>query len=177
MLPHRFRSDAVSLLTLLAALETLRRGFPTVVSVPDEQERIKLVAAFLEKHAAAKRLPAKVIREAAKIDPVFRAFIAKRETGVGSHLRNSNEVVRLAAAYLTARETEVLRLVANGQANKHVATDLGISIKTVEKHRQHIMDKLNIHGTAGLTRYALSHNLVGDGSRMPFLVQPQERSA
>lgn len=61
---------------------------------------------------------------------------------------------------LTGREVEVLRLVAQGKANKQSASELGVSIKTVEKHRQRLMDKLGIHQTAGLTRYALSVGLV-----------------
>lgn len=61
---------------------------------------------------------------------------------------------------LTAREAEVLQLVAEGQANKQVASELGISIKTVEKHRQQLMDKLDIHDTAGLTRYAISSGVI-----------------
>jgi DNA-binding NarL/FixJ family response regulator len=63
-------------------------------------------------------------------------------------------------ARLTCRELEVLRLIARGRANKQTANELGISIKTVEKHRQHVMEKLNIHDTAGLTRYAISAGLV-----------------
>ena len=50
--------------------------------------------------------------------------------------------------------------MAEGSANKQVAAELGISIKTVEKHRQHLMNKLNIHETAGLTRYAISHGII-----------------
>ncbi len=61
---------------------------------------------------------------------------------------------------LTGREVEVLRRVAQGKANKQSASELGVSIKTVEKHRQRLMDKLGIHQTAGLTRYALSVGLV-----------------
>lgn len=61
---------------------------------------------------------------------------------------------------LTEREVEVLRLVAQGKANKQIADELGISVKTVEKHRQGAMDKLGIHQTAGLTRYALAAGLV-----------------
>ena len=61
---------------------------------------------------------------------------------------------------LTAREAEVLQLVAEGAANKQVAAQLGISIKTVEKHRQHLMDKLNIHEIAGLTRYAIATGVI-----------------
>jgi DNA-binding NarL/FixJ family response regulator len=57
--------------------------------------------------------------------------------------------------HLTAREREVLQLIAEGNANKQTASKLCISIKTVEKHRQHLMDKLNLHETASLTRYAV----------------------
>ena len=60
---------------------------------------------------------------------------------------------------LTARELEVIQLVAEGYANKQAAAELKISIKTVEKHRQHLMDKLNIHDTAGLTRYAIEQGI------------------
>jgi DNA-binding NarL/FixJ family response regulator len=61
---------------------------------------------------------------------------------------------------LTPREAEVLQLVAEGKANKQVAAELGISIKTVEKHRDHLMRKLDIHDTAGLTRYAISAGII-----------------
>lgn len=67
---------------------------------------------------------------------------------------------------LTGRETEVLQLVAEGYANKQIAAELRISIKTVEKHRQHLMDKLNLHETAGLTRYALERGLVECSPRL-----------
>lgn len=70
---------------------------------------------------------------------------------------------------LTARETEVLQLVAEGLANKQIAGSLGISIKTVEKHRQKVMDKLSIHETAGLTRYALAQGVVERGVRMTII--------
>ncbi|HEV2331497.1 MAG TPA: response regulator transcription factor [Verrucomicrobiae bacterium] len=64
------------------------------------------------------------------------------------------------AARLTSREMEVLQLIAEGQANKQIASDLGIGIKTVEKHREHLMQKLNIHDTAGLTRYAIGAGII-----------------
>jgi DNA-binding NarL/FixJ family response regulator len=56
---------------------------------------------------------------------------------------------------LTSREAELLQLIAEGKASKQVATALGLSIKTVEKHRQSLMKKLDIHDVAGLTRYAI----------------------
>jgi DNA-binding NarL/FixJ family response regulator len=61
---------------------------------------------------------------------------------------------------LTSRETEVLQLIAEGKANKQIAAELGISIKTVEKYRQQLMDKLGIHEIAGLTRYAITKGIV-----------------
>jgi DNA-binding NarL/FixJ family response regulator len=66
---------------------------------------------------------------------------------------------------LTVREAEVLQLVAEGLANKQVASTLGISIKTVEKHRQKLMDKLDIHDTASLTRHAISTGVIESSSQ------------
>ncbi len=61
---------------------------------------------------------------------------------------------------LTSREMEVLQLIAEGKANKETAVELGIGMKTVEKHREHLMQKLDIHDTAGLTRYAISAGII-----------------
>ena len=61
---------------------------------------------------------------------------------------------------LSSREAEVLQLIAEGKANKETAAALGISIKTVEKHRQRLMAKLDIHDVAGLTRYATTSGMV-----------------
>jgi len=63
-------------------------------------------------------------------------------------------------AHLTSREMEVLQLIAEGEANKQIASELGIGIKTVEKHREHLMQKLDIHDTAGLTRYAIGAGII-----------------
>jgi DNA-binding NarL/FixJ family response regulator len=60
---------------------------------------------------------------------------------------------------LTAREQEVLRMLADGKRVKEIAHLLNISAKTVESHRQNIMDKLEIHSTIELTRYALREGL------------------
>lgn len=63
---------------------------------------------------------------------------------------------------LTERETQVLQLIADGLPNKAIAAELGISIKTVEKHRQAVMSKLNIHEAAGLTRYAIAKGVLAE---------------
>jgi DNA-binding NarL/FixJ family response regulator len=61
---------------------------------------------------------------------------------------------------LTDRELEVLQLIAAGHSNREIAELLKLSIKTVETHRMHLMEKLDIHDVAGLTRYALRKGLI-----------------
>lgn len=81
--------------------------------------------------------------------------------GISRHLCADNEVqgrngsTQKKSPKLTLRELEVLQLVAEGNGNKQMAAELGISPKTVEKHRGHLEGKLKIHGTANLTRYAM----------------------
>ena len=61
---------------------------------------------------------------------------------------------------LTARERQVLQLIAEGKSTKDTATVLGISVKTAESHRMRLMQKLNIHETASLVRYAVRRGLI-----------------
>jgi DNA-binding NarL/FixJ family response regulator len=61
---------------------------------------------------------------------------------------------------LSSREMEVLQLIAEGRPNKQVASELGVSFKTVDKHRQNLMSKLDIHDVAGLTRYAIAEGII-----------------
>ncbi|MCX7682595.1 MAG: response regulator transcription factor [Anaerolineae bacterium] len=61
---------------------------------------------------------------------------------------------------LTPRDTEVLRLIAQGYTNREIADILGISVRTVESHRANIMDKLGLRGRAALVRYAREHGLL-----------------
>jgi len=60
----------------------------------------------------------------------------------------------------TNREREVLTHIAQGLSNKEIASALGIAVRTVETHREHIMRKLNIHSVAGLTKFAISKGLI-----------------
>jgi DNA-binding NarL/FixJ family response regulator len=61
---------------------------------------------------------------------------------------------------LAPREREVLQLVAEGKTSKEIAAQLGLSVKTAESYRTHIMEKLDIHETAGLVRYAIRRGLI-----------------
>ena len=114
---------------------------------------------FLEKQTSAEVL-AEAIREVARGKAFFSPAIAKRMVDGAKRSLDRDGFRKANGARLTSRETEVLQLVAEGFANKQVAAELGISIKTVEKHRQHVMDKLNLHETAGLTRYAIAQGIV-----------------
>jgi DNA-binding NarL/FixJ family response regulator len=69
----------------------------------------------------------------------------------------------------------VLQRVAEGEPNKQIAGNLGISIKTVEKHRQRLMDKLHIHDTAGLTRYAIASGVI-ESRVQPTFGEEREKS-
>jgi len=73
---------------------------------------------------------------------------------------------------LTSREMEVLQLIAEGKANKETASELGIAIKTVEKHREHLMKKLQIHDTAGLTRYAIETGIIESSVQLTIIGNP-----
>jgi DNA-binding NarL/FixJ family response regulator len=116
-------------------------------------------AGFLEKQTSAEIL-AKAIHEVAQGKSFFSPAIAKRIADGKKRSLDRDGLAKPNSVRLTSREAEVLQLVAEGAANKQVAAELGISIKTVEKHRQHLMDKLNIHETAGLTRYAIAHGII-----------------
>jgi DNA-binding NarL/FixJ family response regulator len=61
---------------------------------------------------------------------------------------------------VTGRERQVLTCVASGRSNKWIARDLGLSVKTVEKHRANFMRKLTLHNTAAITLFALRHGLI-----------------
>jgi DNA-binding NarL/FixJ family response regulator len=73
------------------------------------------------------------------------------------HALPKNEVSVFTA--LTVREREVLQLIAEGNATKQIASHLSVSVKTIETHRQQIMEKLNIHSIAELTKYAIREGL------------------
>ncbi len=68
---------------------------------------------------------------------------------------------KAASAALTARQREVLQLVAEGRGTKEIATILNVSVKTVEFHKSRIMQQLDIHTTADLTKYAITHGITG----------------
>jgi DNA-binding NarL/FixJ family response regulator len=78
---------------------------------------------------------------------------------VKDYLKHSPETTLSDNSCLTNREREILQLIAEGESTKGIAFKIGVSIKTVETHRQQIMKKLNLHSVAELTRYAIREGL------------------
>ena len=90
-----------------------------------------------------------------------RTYLSPAVAGlvVDSYLRLNDQNTPSSLDVLTAREREVLQLVAEGWASKQIANKLHISVKTVETHRHQIMEKLDIHSIAELTKFALREGL------------------
>src|SRR5882724_5495746 len=110
---------------------------------------------YLMKQTASNEL-VEAIRHTRRGNQVFSPAISQRirSQRAGAFMEGTG------VSALTVRELQVLKLIAGGGSNKEIATELDISIKTVEKHRQQVMNKLNIHEVAGLTRYAIANGLV-----------------
>jgi DNA-binding NarL/FixJ family response regulator len=159
---------AMPLLNGLEATRQILKDVPTakvlvLSSYSDDEYVYQLTeagaAGYLLKQTAATDL-IKAIREAKKGNAFFSPAISKR---LLEHYREAflrGVPVRKRTELLTSREAEVLQLIAEGRPNKQIAAELCISIKTVEKHRQQVMNKLNIHDVAGLTRYAISKGII-----------------
>jgi DNA-binding NarL/FixJ family response regulator len=159
----------------LEATRQIVRNVPSakvlvLTSYGDDDYVAQLMAAgatgYLLKQTAAADL-LKAIRQVRGGHEFFSPVIAKR---LRKRSREAFTVGQPDAktGRLTSREAEVLQLVAEGFANKQIAAELSISIKTVEKHRQQAMNKLNIHDIAGLTRYAMSKGWVEGGAPAPI---------
>ena len=128
-------------------------------------------AGYLIKQTASEDLMT-AIREAKKGNAFFSPSISRRLLENYREAFLNGQPVKKTKELLTSREAEVLQLIAEGMANKQIAAELFISIKTVEKHRQQVMNKLRIHDVAGLTRYAISKGIIESGvtSAVPMAV-------
>jgi DNA-binding NarL/FixJ family response regulator len=88
------------------------------------------------------------------------SYISPKITGVVIEaFKETSAVASEEDIPLTPREREVLQLLAEGRSTKQIASDLGVSVKTVESHRRQIMVKLGMHSIAQLTKYAIRHGM------------------
>ena len=155
---------------ILAAAPTTRLLILSAHSDDAYVERVMELGAagYLVKQTAAHILP-QAIREIHRGKLFFSPTITKRLPNHQKKPPTTGAAAKKNPANLTAREMEVLQLVAEGKANKESADVLHISIKTVEKHRQKVMEKLNIHDTASLTRYAIAHGIIESSVQVTIL--------
>jgi DNA-binding NarL/FixJ family response regulator len=109
------------------------------------------------------------IREVHDGKTFFSPSITRHFSRLNPSLADREGALNKKTAQLTSREMEVLQLIAEGKANKETASELGIGIKTVEKHREHLMQKLDIHDTAGLTRYAISAGIIENSVQLTII--------
>jgi DNA-binding NarL/FixJ family response regulator len=88
-------------------------------------------------------------------------YLSPKITGVviGDYVKRVGATVDLSFTALTGREREVVQLVAEGKSTKQIALELHVSTKTVEANRRQIMEKLDIHSIAELTKYAVREGL------------------
>lgn len=116
-------------------------------------------AAYLLKQTAAEDV-VQAIREVLNGNAYFSPAIAKRLREQTCQEKGDGQQQKLPDVELTQREAEVLQLIAEGYANKQIAAELNLSVKTVEKHRQQVMQKLGIHNIAGLVRHAAAKGII-----------------
>lgn len=151
-------------------------GLETAPRLVAARRNLRIV--FLTMHAdegyvrEAVRLSASgyVLKDASP-DEIVRAVRAAAEGETFLSPRVSTALLRGGSASgraseITPREREVLREIAAGHTNKEIARLLGIAVRTVETHREHIMRKLDIHTVAGLTRYALARGVARTEDRL-----------
>ncbi len=159
---------AMPLLNGLEATRQIVKELPAtrvvVLSSYSDDEYVRQLAeagtaGYLIKQTAAADL-VKAIREARKGNAFFSPAITQRLVEQYRGTLAAGAPPGKSTDLLTSREAEVLQLIAEGKPNKQIAGVLGVSIKTVESHRQRLMNKLNIHDIAGLTRYALSRGII-----------------
>lgn len=125
-------------------------------------------AGFMVKQDSAHDI-CRAIREVHRGGVCYSASVAKRFVRINPQTTDRHGKTARKPSLLTSREMEVLQLIAEGKANKESAVELGISVKTVEKHRGQLMMKLDIHDIAGLTRYAIAMGIIESSVQVTML--------
>ncbi|MBE9547617.1 MAG: response regulator transcription factor, partial [Proteobacteria bacterium] len=147
----------------LEATRQIKKRFPDMKIIiltmhANEEYILQSLKAGASGYLVKKAAPAELIsaiNAVHKGDSFLSPSISR--TVIDEYIRRSKEISEGKEGFeqLTVREREVLQLIAEGRKTREIAELLYISIKTVETHRSHIMNKLDIHSTAELTRYAI----------------------
>jgi DNA-binding NarL/FixJ family response regulator len=171
---HRLHPDVVvmdigmPLLNGLEATRKIRKELPStrvlILTAHSDDLYVRQVAeigaaGYVIKQPSAEVL-ARAVREVDKgstfFNPPLANWLRQGDLRAGAKATWSDKQ----SACLSPREMEVLQLIAESLANKQIAAELGISIKTVEKHRGSLIKKLDIHDTAGLARHAIATGVI-----------------
>ena len=161
---------AMPLLNGMEATRQIASAFPAakVVALSSYQDAEHVrqalaagAAGYVLKNAAASDL-VEAVREVNKGEAYFSPIIARRIQRMHTALEQpeAEHVPVPPPVELSRREAEVLQLIAEGFPNKLIADELQLSVKTVEKHRQSLMEKLNLHCIADLVRHAVAHGVI-----------------
>lgn len=152
----------------LEATRHIRKELPEaevlVLSVHDSEQLVREVLeagarGYVLKSDAGRDLIA-AVETLCRHKPFFTAKISEMMMEGFIKAGTPSEPGKPSLSVLTAREREIVQLLAEGQSNKEVADTLGISVKTVETHRSHVMAKLNLHSMSDLVRYAVRNQII-----------------
>jgi len=152
----------------LEATRQIKKRFPDIKIIiltmhTNEEYVLQTLKAGASGYLVKKAAPAELISAINAINK-GNSFLSPSisRTVIDEYLRRSKEISEGEEGFeqLTVREREVLQLIAEGRKTREIAERLYISIKTVETHKAHIMDKLDIHSTAELTRYAIRKGII-----------------
>ena len=151
----------------LEATRQVRKEVPEievlVLSVHDSEQLVREVLeagarGYVLKSDAGRDLVA-AVESLRQHKPFFTAKVS--EMMLEGFLKGGTaDAHKTSSGVLTARERQIVQLLAEGKSNKEAADVLGISVKTVETHRSHIMTKLNLHSMSDLVRYAVRNQFI-----------------
>lgn len=156
----------------LAATCLLHKALPEIkvliLSIHDQPDHLRRAVqagarGYLLKGTSAEEL-VQAVETVNRGETYFSADMVRAT--LGQLLKESQQAVK---PQLTDREREVLVLIAEGRSNKEAAAALGVSVRTVETHREHLMRKLDIHSAAGLVRFAVAEGYVPANPSVPLM--------
>src|ERR1041385_8033395 len=159
---------AMPLLNGLEATRQILRGAPhisvLILSTYSDDRRVEAALGagakgYLIKSTAGSTV-LDAIRDVHRGRPSFSPAILQHLSNEWEHWDQNGRPRRRVVPALSCRQAEVLQLVAEGFGSKEIAALLGITVKTVEKHRQSLMAKLDIHEISTLTRYAVATGII-----------------
>jgi DNA-binding NarL/FixJ family response regulator len=157
---------AMPLLNGMEATRQIMQDYPSIKiialsSYNDPEHVEQALAAGASGYLLKGMAPANLLGAIYEVHRGKRCFSpAIAERIVENEMRSGPSRATSAGTKLSIREAEVLQLIAEGMANKQIAEELHLSIKTIEKHRHALMGKLDLHSVADLVRYAIARKTI-----------------